>query len=188
MQDVLRTDRLVLRHFNLDDAPRVQALAGNWKVASMLARVPYPYKDGLAEAWIATHDARRTAKQGYAYAIERNGELVGSIGLDAADEDEDALELGYWIGEAWWSLGIATEAARRLIAEAFARLPAERLTAGHFVENHASGRVLTKLGFRYIAENEIWSEARRAKLRGLRMELPKARAATHNLLASETTE
>ena len=188
MQDVLRTDRLVLRHFNLDDAPRVQALAGNWKVASMLARVPYPYKDGLAEEWIATHDARRAAGQSYAYAIERDGELVGSIGLEASGKDGGTFELGYWIGEAWWSRGIATEAGRRLIAEAFARLPAERLTAGHIVENHASGRVLTKLGFRYIAENEIWSEARRARLRGLRMELPKARAATHDLLASETTE
>ncbi len=182
MQDVLRTDRLVLRHFTPDDAPRVQALVGNWKVARMLARVPYPYKDGMAEQWIATHEARRLSGEGYAYAIAEDGDLVGTVGLDRAD---GAYELGYWVGERHWSKGIATEAGRALVAHAFQRLPLAKLTASHLVENHASGRVLTKLGFRYIAEAEIWSEARREKLRGLKMELSRSRAGAKLLPASE---
>jgi len=182
MKDVLKTDRLVLRHFTHDDAPRVQALVGNWKVARMLARVPYPYRDGMADAWIATHDARRASGEGYAYAIAADGELVGTIGLD---RDGDTYELGYWIGEPHWSKGIATEAGRALAAHAFDRMPVPKLTAGHLAENHASGRVLTKLGFRYIAEAEIWSEARREKLRGLKMELSRSRAGAKLLPASE---
>ena len=38
-------------------------------------------------------------------------------------------------------------------------------------ENHASGQVLSKVGFRYTGETLTWSEARRAKVHALRMVL-----------------
>ncbi|MCE9648450.1 MAG: GNAT family N-acetyltransferase [Parvibaculum sp.] len=170
MQEALKTDRLVLRHFTFDDAPRVRELVGNWKVARMLARVAYPYGDGLAEEWIAGHQQGRATGKSFPFAIEKDGELVGCVGLDA-QEDGRAYEIGYWIGEPYWNKGIATEAGRALVAHAFDRSPADRLTAGHLAENHASGSVLTKLGFRYIGEAHIWSEARREKVHGLRMML-----------------
>lgn len=170
MQDVLKTDRLVLRPFTLDDAPRVRELVGNWKVARMLARVAHPYSDGLAEEWIASHECARVEGRGFPFAIEKDGELVGCVGLDA-QEDGEAYEIGYRVGEPYWNRGIATEAARALTAHAFERSPIDRLTAGHLVENHASGSVLTKLGFRYIGETRAWSEARREKVHALRMVL-----------------
>ena len=166
----IKTERLVLRHFNFDDAPRVRELVGNWKVARMLARVAYPYSDRLAEEWIAGHERARETGRGFPFAIEKDGELVGCVGLDA-QEDGQAYEIGYWVGEPYWNKGIATEAGRALITQAFEKSPVERLTAGHLVENHASGSVLTKLGFRYIGEARDWSEARREKVHALRMVL-----------------
>lgn len=166
----LKTERLVLRHFNFDDAPRVRELVGNWKVARMLARVAYPYSDRLAEEWIAGHERAWATGRAFPFAIEKDGELVGCVGLDAQDEGQ-AYEIGYWVGEPYWNKGIATEAARALVVHAFEKSPVERLTAGHLVENHASGSVLTKLGFRYIGETRDWSEARREKVHALRMVL-----------------
>jgi len=60
----LRTRRLVLRAFTLADAPLVQRLAGDRDLASITANIPHPYEDGMAEAWIATHQER--FKQGAA--------------------------------------------------------------------------------------------------------------------------
>ncbi|MGB3808779.1 MAG: GNAT family N-acetyltransferase [Parvibaculum sp.] len=186
MQNVIKTDRLtterlVLRHFNFDDAPRVRALVGNWKVARMLARVAYPYGDGLAEQWIASHERARAEGKAFPFAIEHQGELVGCVGLDADADDnatpEQAYEMGYWIGEPYWNRGFATEAGRALVRHAFEKSPVDRLTAGHLVENHASGSVLTKLGFRYIAETQLWSEARHEKVHALRMVLKRDAAA-----------
>ena len=170
MEDRLKTERLVLRPFTLDDAPRVRALVGNWKVARMLARVAYPYGQDQAEQWIASHDEARAKGKSFPFAIEKQGELVGCVGLDFSKEDE-TYEMGYWVGEPYWNQGIATEAGRRLVTHAFLSRPIDRLTAGHMAENHASGSVLTKLGFRYTGETLAWSEARREKVHALRMVL-----------------
>src|SRR4028118_2166438 len=51
----LRTARLILREFSLEDAPEVQRLIGEWEVARPLLIVPHPYEDGMAQEWIATH-------------------------------------------------------------------------------------------------------------------------------------
>jgi RimJ/RimL family protein N-acetyltransferase len=173
MEQTLKTDRLVLRPFTLDDAPRVRALVGNWKVASMLARVAYPYGQELAEEWIASHPQGRATGAHIPFAIEKDGELVGCIGMDRAGEQQ-AYEIGYWVGEPYWNQGIATEAGRAIVAHAFTTKPVSHLTAGHLAENHASGSVLTKLGFRYTGETDLWVEARRRKVHALRMMLKRA--------------
>ncbi len=57
----LVTSRLLLRPFTLDDAPSVQRLAGDVAVADTTDRVPHPYEDGMAEAWIACGRRREIA-------------------------------------------------------------------------------------------------------------------------------
>ena len=50
---VLRTERLVLRRPELGDIPALISLADNRKVAEMLARMPNPYGEAEARAFIA---------------------------------------------------------------------------------------------------------------------------------------
>ena len=57
-------------------------------------------------------------------------------------------EFGYWLTPDAWGRGYATEAGRAMVSAARYTLGLRRLKAGHFVDNPASGRVLTKLGFR----------------------------------------
>ncbi len=154
----LKTDRLVLRPFRAADASAVQALCGNWNVARMLARVPHPYTREHAETWIASHGASRRSGVEHVFCIEYGGEVVGSIGLQRMTDD--AYDLGYWIGEPWWGRGFATEAVRRIVRFAVDGLAAARLTAGHFADNPASGRVLEKCGFHYIGSGMATGAAR----------------------------
>jgi RimJ/RimL family protein N-acetyltransferase len=154
----LESERLSLRPFRPGDASAVQAQCGNWNVARMLARVPHPYTRDLAERWIASLGADREHDDEYTFCIELAGETIGSIGLRRTADR--TYEMGYWLGEAWWGEGIATEAAREVVHFAFGRLGAEKLCAGHFHDNPASGRVLEKCGFRYIGESMMPCEAR----------------------------
>src|SRR3546814_4057861 len=64
--------------------------------------------------------------------------LVGGCGISPSPEGP--LEMGYWIARPYWGLGFATEAGRQLLHIARAmNLP--KLSAGHFVDNPASGAV-----------------------------------------------
>lgn len=149
VQPVLYTDRLVLRPFQIDDAPQVQRLAGDEAVADTALNIPHPFEDKLAEAWIATHEVGflSGALAIFAVTIAHSGDLVGAAGL-TIDREHTRGELGYWIGREYWRRGYATEASRVLVDFGLDRLGLHRIHANHLVRNPASGRVLEKLGMR----------------------------------------
>ncbi len=144
---VLVTERLRLRPFTLLDAPELQRLAGAPEVAAGTLRIPHPYPDGLAEAWVLSHPGGYARGEELTLAITRleDGVLLGAIGLAISGDDARA-ELGYWIGVPYWGRGYATEAATALLAHGFRALRLARIHACHFAGNDASGRVLQKIG------------------------------------------
>jgi len=149
VQPSLKTERLVLRPFQLSDAPVVQRLAGERAIADTTAVIPHPYPDGVAETWIATHEKSYTDGTAVHYALTsaKDGELIGAIGLHIAPE-HDRAELGYWIAVPHWGRGYATEAARAVVAFCFETLKLHRVQASHLTRNPASGRVLEKAGMK----------------------------------------
>ena len=141
---------ITLRPFTPDDAPRVQLLAGDYAVAETTALIPHPYRSGMAEEWIATHEAGRERGIAYVYAIIRAEDelLVGAIeARPIADAHEN---FGYWIGAPYWGHGFATSAARAVIALMFHYLDCDQIMASHLVRNPASGQVMEKCGLRLM--------------------------------------
>ena len=147
--DPIRTGRLLLRSFEPGDAMDVWRLAGDPEIAANTTHVPHPYEAGMAEEWIGSHAARRARGEAVVFAIElvEGGELIGAIGLELAHADRRA-EIGYWIGRPFWGQGYATEAAVAVTRYAFEELDLNRIHAGHFPRNPASGKVLEKIGMR----------------------------------------
>ncbi len=141
---VLKTDRLVLRPLQMADAAAIAALACEFDVARMTARMPHPYALDDARAWIG-----QIAGSGETvFAITRDSELIGCAGYVPLDGIR--AEIGYWLGKPWWGRGLATEAAGALVQDVFETGGFEQIDTGHFSDNAASGRVLEKLGFKYI--------------------------------------
>ncbi len=160
-QPVLVTERLLLRPFTPDDAPEVQRLAGDREVASGTLQIPYPYPDGAAENWIATHRSGFEKGMHVVYALTRvqGGELVGAVGLVSVDRRHGRAELGYWVARPCWGRGYATEGARAMIEYAFSVLGLHRVHAMHFSRNPASGRVMEKCGM--VHEAHLRDHARK---------------------------
>lgn len=146
----LETDRLILRPYQLSDAPSIADLIGNWEVAKMLSRVPHPYTPDDAEDFIGRFKDAAQNKGTQVFAIQLRDEgphAVGAIGLHGEEEDEGEAELGYWIGEPYWRQGLVTEAARAAVAHAFGPMGLIKIYAGHMIENEGSKKILMKCGF-----------------------------------------
>ena len=149
---VLVTERLVMRPPHDDDVPDLARLANNRRIAEMLARMPHPY--GEAEAHAFVEMARQKGRPGATYAVTlaETGAFLGCAGLNATDR---GLEMGYWIGEPHWKKGYATEAAHALVDLAFRVTGIEALHVSCRVINPASRRVIHKCGFQYAGQGML---------------------------------
>ena len=86
-------------------------------------------------------------------AIVVEGEVAGTIGSWG---DPDEREITYWIGRSYWGKGIATCALRTFLTVDTSR----PLHARVAYDNVGSRRVLEKCGFRVIASERGFAEAR----------------------------
>ena len=155
-QPVLRTSRLVLRPFVLDDALAVRMLAGAREVADTTMHIPHPYPLGAAELWIATHKESWEAGTGATYALTGSTDTVmGAIALTIAPPHARG-EIGYWLGVPFWNRGYCTEAGVAMLDLGFGQLGLHRVQARHLTRNPASGRVLQKLGMQLEGVNRQW--------------------------------
>jgi [ribosomal protein S5]-alanine N-acetyltransferase len=157
MSSVLKTKRLTLRELTPADLPRIAQLAGDWDVARMTARVPYPYSVTDAYKWFRGLDRGEVVR-----VIEHDGVLIGMCGYTL--QDGDAAEIGYWIGRPWWGQGFATEAAGELVRLCLKTTRVSKLTCCHFADNPASARIIEKLGFKRLGPCRAYCEARKEEL------------------------
>jgi len=146
----LTTRRLGLRGLRLEDAARIQKLAGDRAIAENTLRIPHPYENGMAERAILEQKQRYEDGREITFAIvpRRGTRLIGMIGLVITDKHSRG-ELGYWIGKPYWNQGYATEAAEAVLRYGFEVLRLHRIWAVCFTRNPASGRVLEKVGMTY---------------------------------------
>jgi ribosomal-protein-alanine N-acetyltransferase len=143
----LTTERLLLRTWAPEDAPRVRELVDDEDVARYVLSFPYPYVEGTAEDWIARRLEQAQAGTGVAYAVTERGTglLIGSVALHLEARHRRG-ELGYWFGKDYWGRGYCPEAVREVLDCAFQVLGLHKVTASHAAPNVASGRVLEKVG------------------------------------------
>lgn len=87
------------------------------------------------------------------FALTRHGaeSLVGTCGMYQFPEREP--ELIYSLVRSHWGQGFATEASRVVMADAFERLGFARVLARTDTPNHASVRVMERLGMRFEGES-----------------------------------
>jgi ribosomal-protein-alanine N-acetyltransferase len=152
----IRTERLTIRAFTIDDVPAIHAVL---------------YADATAMHFIGGPHSPERTRQGIAGYIEHqraagysfwavtdtdSGELIGEAGLYPMNGVGPDIELGYALGRDWWGKGYATEAAGAILDAAFEHLGARRVVAVAKRENTGSLHVLDKLGFRFEGERDAW--------------------------------
>lgn len=163
---------VTLREFTGDDKYRLVELANNPKISINLRDgFPNPYTISDAVSFLGKY-AKLDSSQ--ILAIEYNGVYAGNIGLHKGnDVYRKSAELGYFLGEPFWNLGIMTKAVNLICDFGFTSMDIIRIHAGIFEYNPASMRVLEKCGFKkegifeksVIKNGAFFDEVRYAKIK-----------------------
>ena len=161
----ITTPRLLLCPHEPWDGDALVRELNNFNVSQWTARIPFPY--GPADAQAFLNLCRETRPDVQRFAITRNGGLIGGIGVEAG-------EIGYWLAEAQWGKGYATEAAQAVTDHAFEVMGLERMVARYRLGNEASRRILLGLGFAEIGEEDGVSKATGGATRVMKLELTAA--------------
>lgn len=140
----LRTARLTLRRFILDDAQAVHdSYTSDEHVAKyhdMDAHMSVEDTSEMLIESIADYDNL----QNYYWAVEYDGIIVGEINFFDIDNEQGKCEVGYTVGSKWWNHGIATEALAEVIRFAFAEVNLNKVFARTDPVNISSCKVMQK--------------------------------------------
>lgn len=143
----LHTERLTLRGYRDTDFNQMVDVLNNENITKETANIPYPFtnEDALKRVEFITKGFEN--KTNYIFVITKNEKdsLIGQIGLHL-DVQNNKAEIGYWISEAFWGKGIATESLTALLKFGFEELNLNKIFATHFLDNPSSGKVLIKNG------------------------------------------
>ena len=142
----LATDRLALRRFTADDLDWLAALYQDPDVTRYLGGVK---SRAQTEAMLDTRILRYYDEHpglGIWMTIERaTGERAGFHLLNHI-RGESIIQVGYALARPAWGKGYATEMATAVLRYGFADLELPRIAGMTSRENHASQRVLLKIG------------------------------------------
>lgn len=143
------TERLVLRRFRQEDA---QAMFENWasddevtKYMTWPAHTDIGTSEWVVNDWVSSYKK----EDFYQWAIEFEGQPIGSISVVNHRDDVAKAHIGYCIGSNWWRRGIMTEALKAVMNFLFDEIGFNRIEACHDPNNPNSGKVMVKCGMRY---------------------------------------
>lgn len=146
----LETSRLVLRPFTPDDEDALVALDADPAVMRFITGGAPTSREEVATEILPGFLAYDRAERpwGFWAVVERSsGDFVGWFHLRPHTGDpDDEPELGYRLVAAVWGRGYATEGSLALLERAFTEWGARRVYAETMAVNHASRRVMEKIG------------------------------------------
>jgi aminoglycoside 6'-N-acetyltransferase len=147
----LETERLILRPFLDEDLDAFLDYRNDPSVALHQSwSIPYSRQQGID--FLNEMKKSRPGEAGvwYQIAIELkvNGALIGDCVFCLLQEEPQQAEIGYSLARAYQGQGYASEAIRRLLDYLFDDLELHRVRAICDVENHASARLLERVGMR----------------------------------------
>ena len=148
----LTSKRLTLRPWRLTDLDDFFEYASVDGVGQMAGWKPHESKDETLEVLRRFINGKKT------FAVEYNGKVIGSLGIEKYDEekfpefkDKMCREIGYVLSKEYWGQALMPEAVKRCIKYLFEDVKLDLIFCGHFTKNLRSARVQEKCGFHHYA-------------------------------------
>ena len=151
---VLKTERLILRPWTLDDVDDMYEYAKVEGVGIWAGWLPHKDREeskNIVEGFI---------KHKKVLAIECKGKVIGSLGIETYEEKDfpelenlQAREMGFVLSKDYWGKGLMTEAVTEVIRYLFEDELLDAITCCYYVQNNRSARVQEKCGFEFVRDS-----------------------------------
>ena len=151
MKVILQTPRLILREYTEADAEDFLRLNSDPEVMRYVPDQPMKTIEEARGVLVSRPmvDYRERGFGRYACILKSSGEHIGFCGLKYLKEIDD-IDLGFRFLPAHWGMGFATEAASACVDYGFEKLALNKILGFAEPENHASIRVLEKVGMKFV--------------------------------------
>lgn len=147
----IKLSKCTLRPWQESDLDSLVENANNYNIARFMRNLfPHPYTKKDGQEWITQISSNENPT---ILSITIDGKGVGGIGYHPMqDVYAKNAEIGYWLGENYWNMGILSEAVPAMVKHVFETTEITRIYASIFSPNKASMRVLEKSGFKHEAQ------------------------------------
>ena len=154
---VIETERLVLRHLTLDDLDDLARLYADPDVRRHFPDGTRTREQTLDELqWIIDVYYGQYGYGLWATVLKETGSFIGRCGLLPWQiEGRTEVEVAYLLDKRCWGRGLATEAARAIVAYAFATLPVDRLICLIDPANEPSRAVAVRIGMSLLWDDYV---------------------------------
>ena len=164
-KNIIETERLILRQWELNDIEAICEGLNNFDVAKFIT-VPFPYTTEDAKNFIQSRIANPNTRQNSYFAIveKASGKVIG--GTKISIDDKNIATGGIWLNAHYHGYGYGTEAMKERASYCFNKLKAVCLLNGFFEGNEASYKMQKKVGYKITGEiGELNCPARGEKVR-----------------------
>ncbi len=145
--EIVRTDRLVPREFEVADWRTVHSYASDSEVVRYMDWGPNTEDETKNFIQQSIASQKEQPRKSYTLAIIlKDDGLIGSCGIHVSDPTNREGWIGYCLNRHFWRRGYATETARALLRFGFDQLNLHRIFALCDPGNIASVHVLEKVG------------------------------------------
>jgi [ribosomal protein S5]-alanine N-acetyltransferase len=160
----LQSERLLLREFRLSDWPAVNAYTSDPEVVKYMFFGPTTEEETRAHLAECLETAAEKPRRIFELAVvlRDGGQLIGGATIALNPHERRNAAFSYLLHPQYWGHGYATEAMRAFFDFGFGVLNVHRFDDNCITLNHASARVMEKLGMRregHLRET-VWRHGR----------------------------
>jgi len=162
--NIIRTRRLTLRPWRVDDAPGAMAIFGDpdvtrWMAPALTVVSTQEAMEGLLASWRDEAASLDTPQGRWAVIETTTGELVGGAALLLLPPYRIDLEVGWHLGQSHWGHGYASEAGHAVAHQALLQ-GEDEVFAVVRTNNRRGCATALRVGMEWVGETEKYYDLR----------------------------